>query len=88
MYDFSYLEYYKMQDNMLNLKIGICNGSTETENFIERMVCKKRKMSGISVPVLVGGTGIQRQLEMEYSQHELYKIKKSKETIKRHLLIE
>ena len=38
--------------------------------------------------ISVGGTGIQRQLEMEYSQHELYKIKKSKETIKRHLLIE
>lgn len=51
MYDFSYLEYYKMQDNMLNLKIGICNGSTETENFIERMVCKKRKMSGITIQI-------------------------------------
>lgn len=51
MYDFSYLEYYKMQDNMLSLKIGICNGSTETENFIERMVCKKRKMSGITIQI-------------------------------------
>ena len=51
MYDFSYVEYYKMQDNMLNLKIGICNGSTETENFIERMVCKKRKMSGITIQI-------------------------------------
>ena len=51
MYDFSYLEYYKMQHNMLNLKIGICNGSTETENFIERMVCKKRKMSGITIQI-------------------------------------
>lgn len=40
-----------MQDNMLNLKIGICNGSTETENFIERMVCKKRKMSGITIQI-------------------------------------
>lgn len=36
---------------MLNLKIGICNGSTETENFIERMVCKKRKMSGITIQI-------------------------------------
>lgn len=51
MYDFSCLEYHKMQDNILNLKIGICNGSTDTVNFIERMVCKRGKMLGITIQI-------------------------------------
>ena len=73
---------------------GIANVTAEIIESIFNNTNKEITLSVLngntysSVPVLVGGTGIQRQLEMEYSQHELYKIKKSKETIKRHLLIE
>lgn len=63
-----------MQDNMLNLKIGICNGSTETENFIERMVCKKRKMSGITIQIVKQYISPSIEVDSAPNTEELWKM--------------
>lgn len=73
---------------------GIANATAEIIENIFNNTNKEIPLSILngntysSVPVTVGRTGIQRQLEMEYSAHELDKINESKETLKKFLPIE